>query len=418
MKLSAPIKRLLLSLYSDYSKSLTALGKNKVHQNFSIDINPDTLPEFYEGVTKTGLLNSQLMELEDGKYIQVKRNRYDNNMPMKVTLISDPEKIYELENLLGLEHPGIEASKLKNELQKYSSSEDPVVQKYVSSLLTDLEDQRKLAVVRNRFGNDLRELEDIIHCIEAIDKLDGVIRERDFSIQVLGTSKRFSALRSKINSIYVRFSDTPYETGDDAARILGVIHNPTAVYLKGNLQYSIQGSVVNGSSFPDYFVMSDETIEKAMDFKLGAKRVITVENLTTFYDFDDPDALIVYLAGYQDIVKEQLLKKIYEVSQDVPYFHWSDIDSGGFYIFRHLVKGTGIPFSPLLMNVATLKARKESWLELTAEDRKRLRLQRESSDFTLFHRTIDFMLENNAKLEQENLDDLSLQEMKEMNNEE
>ena len=88
----------------------------------------------------------------------------------------------------------------------------------------------------------------------------------------------------------------------------------------------------------------------------AVSKVITVENLTSFYAMNDKSAVIIYLAGFHNHTKQSLLLKIYEKYPNAEYLHFSDIDAGGFLIFNNLVEKTGIPFKPYRMNVDELKS--------------------------------------------------------------
>ena len=73
------------------------------------------------------------------------------------------------------------------------------------------------------------------------------------------------------------------------------------------------------------------------------------------------------------------------------------MDAGGFYIFEHLKGQTGVEFRPYKMDIDTLKEYFQYTKELTENDRERLLKLRDS----IFGEVINYMLENNCKLEQE-----------------
>ncbi len=80
--------------------------------------------------------------------------------------------------------------------------------------------------------------------------------------------------------------------------------------------------------------------------------------------------------------------------------HFGDIDAGGFYILQHLRDRTGIAFFPYCMDAKTLKENFQYVKKLTENDKKRLTALAD----TEFGETIEFMLKNNCKLEQEAMD--------------
>ena len=95
--------------------------------------------------------------------------------------------------------------------------------------------------------------------------------------------------------------------------------------------------------------------------------------------------------------------KVYEKYPKAQYFHFGDIDAGGFLIFNNLIEKTGIPFIPYRMSVNELK-QNHNLKQLTENDKKRLKGLLLDSRFALFKDVIEYMLDNNVKLEQEILD--------------
>ena len=93
-----------------------------------------------------------------------------------------------------------------------------------------------------------------------------------------------------------------------------------------------------------------------------------------------------------------MLKMVYETIPDAKYFHFGDIDAGGFSILQDLRKKTGIPFMSYHMDLGTLKQYRQYGKCLTETDRKRLEKIGEKKEFD---EVIGFMLKENIKLEQE-----------------
>ena len=91
-----------------------------------------------------------------------------------------------------------------------------------------------------------------------------------------------------------------------------------------------------------------------------AAAVITIENKSSFYQYlrEGPTGrLVIYLGGYHNRGRRLLLEKLAayyrKEGRAVPFYHWGDMDLGGFQIWRHLKTKTGIAFEPLLMDVQT-----------------------------------------------------------------
>ena len=146
--------------------------------------------------------------------------------------------------------------------------------------------------------------------------------------------------------------------------------------------------------------ISSEMLKDVDAITVSGDVVITIENLTTFNAFKCENSFAIYLGGYHNTNRRNFIKKVYGQNQDKQYLHFGDIDAGGFYILRHLRDKTGIAFAPYCMDVKTLKTNLQYTKKLTDNDKKRLTALVD----TEFSDTVEFMLENNCKLEQEAMD--------------
>jgi hypothetical protein len=84
----------------------------------------------------------------------------------------------------------------------------------------------------------------------------------------------------------------------------------------------------------------------------------------------------------------------------VEYLHFGDIDEGGFWIHYKLCEITGVEFKMFCMskNEFTMKQYEHCLYPLTDNDIVRLQ---ELKEVELYADTIQYMLQNNVKLEQE-----------------
>jgi len=128
---------------------------------------------------------------------------------------------------------------------------------------------------------------------------------------------------------------------------------------------------------------------------------MTIENLTTFHRFNKKDVFAIYLGGFHNSARRNLLKKIYSQNADVEYLHFGDIDIGGIYIYEHLTKKTCIPFKPYMMNEEVLSLYGEYSRRLTENDKKRANKLMKTS----WRDLVDYMMANDCKLEQEAIED-------------
>jgi hypothetical protein len=97
--------------------------------------------------------------------------------------------------------------------------------------------------------------------------------------------------------------------------------------------------------------------------------------------------VVIYLGGYHQLVRRRFLK----LFEGLRFWHWGDIDLGGFQIFVHLREQTGLEVELWRMDLETYEAygrrlgglleRREYerfWLVITALLGTRRRVEQES----------------------------------------
>ena len=92
---------------------------------------------------------------------------------------------------------------------------------------------------------------------------------------------------------------------------------------------------------------------------------------------------------------------LYDFNSYLTFYHWGDIDLGGFRIFNHLKSKTGIPFKPLYMDLATLKRYEQYALSIGSEYEKQLQELLNQVEYQDFYEVIRYMINKRIRLEQE-----------------
>ena len=228
---------------------------------------------------------------------------------------------------------------------------------------------------------------------------------REFSIKVFHDSKMLQSMSGRLGKIFRTFGEDTEEK--DFAQILaeyGIYHTPNYVYLKGKVSFWVHETLYHIADLKQGIGISGEDLSAIRFCDMGEiRRVMTIENLTTFFRWEEADALIIYLGGYHNSVRRKLLKTVYEALPAAEYYHFGDIDAGGFEIYKDLCEKTGIPFRMYRMDLNTLQIYEEYGRELTEHDRIRLQRMLEAHTFEeeSMREVIRYMLERNVKLEQE-----------------
>ncbi len=136
----------------------------------------------------------------------------------------------------------------------------------------------------------------------------------------------------------------------------------------------------------------------------NANKIIFIENKANYIDYIqnkmNKNEFVVYHGGMYGEIKGQFFKKLYEATKESEFYHWSDIDIGGFKIFSRLRKV--IPnLKPYMMDKEAFYSKKKYWKEMSEEYKNKLVKLKENKEYNDFYEIIDEMIKNNSKLEQE-----------------
>lgn len=397
MKFTVNQEKLLNTLLDKYERSKTYEGTNLVPQNFAVD--PVAIWSEYV---------SDFADIE-----QVKDFETEMRYLQSIGLITIREKAGVIIKLVACSHKLVDYYDLLQRKRKKDIVQEQIAffeewNKKGNSLITSFCNEQL-----ERMGAGKKPAYTIEVCEKLLRILDFVLEnteellERELSILLLADSKAFEErYRNKIYKILCTYMDFSEKlVGIDDAReqekvILEefkIYTNPSYVYLKGMITLRLEaGKTIQIDSAP--MALSSDLIKKIVSITIEGKSVVTVENLTSFHRLNDENCAYIYLAGYHNSEKQALLRRINKENPQRNWYHFGDIDPDGFYILDHLRKGTGIDFTPLLMSVSELKKYAQYCKELTDKDKVKAE---NLISRGLYVETLQYMLDNNCKLEQE-----------------
>jgi len=247
------------------------------------------------------------------------------------------------------------------------------------------------------YVDDLDNLKIYVKAIEEMSLLEEDSLKRNFSKKVFNDSKLFEKIEAKVLKIIREFSDSDIDDNDELLSTYHLVKTPTFAYIKGGLVIKVKSQIVNLSNYGHEIALSSSALNDLDIIEVLVNKVITIENLTTFVSYNNPEYVAIYLGGFHNSVKRNLLRKIYEYNTKIKFYHFGDIDAGGLLIFEDLVTKTGIQFEPYMMDILTLENYRDYWMKLTQNDKKRLEKMKDGR----FAQLVDYMIKNNCKFEQE-----------------
>lgn len=319
-------------------------------------------------------------KLNDGKYKKIKFNIISiENAYDEVGKQSIPKK----------------CDILKEILNSYIHSDSDIIYNFCKNQMNTLKSFEKLPY---QIGYDKEKLYNALLILDAISNLKNETYVRNFSTAIFSDSKVFQKqYRGITESILFDYSDIIVEK----IRILetyNLFDNPTYVSIKGDASIVLKTSTINTKDLTGGISLPATSLDDLINIEVNHSRVITVENLTTFHDTSEDSGVVIYLGGFHNEVKTELLQKIYNNNDDKEYYHSGDIDPYGFVILDNLIEKTGINFNPMDMGLQSLKKYHIAGLykPLTDEDRSVILTNRAK------HRDVfEYMLRNDCKVEQE-----------------
>lgn len=400
--------RILNGLLDSYENSLLSRGKNKVNIRIAFPFTKKAMPEYFdESSLAYGEIHAALKELEQKEFLEIVWKRGRTGHIIQKVLLNE-KRIEEVYSYLA-RTPKEDNVKIHLRLfEKWmlKSDIDSVTFAFAGYVKQRIEDGKSVKEFIDL--TDLKRTERILSMISLVEKNKEPCYIREFSILHFGDSKVFESFLGVLGKIMRRFRNEFSEM--DIYAILSeynIYSTPDYVYIKG------EGTVIFGDenaammelSLLDQGIgISGADLKKIrISGKGKIQKVITIENLTAFFGWQEKNSLIIYLGGYHNSARRELLRMVYRDVPDAVYLHFGDIDVGGFEIYRDLCVKTGIPFRTYRMGIPELMQYENYAKKLTENDRRRLKnlAEKEWPGQEEIIKVLRYMEEHNVKLEQE-----------------
>lgn len=394
-------RRILNALLDSYERSLLFTGENKVMVNIDFPFIKRRIPEYFEESSLSYEdIHACMENMENRGFLKIEwKKERKNHIISKVVLRI--EMLMEIYEYLGRIPRSDLLKENENLLQEtWEKFDTPICRSFLSYLQERIAENKSVKEYIEL--SDLKATEKLIKAIFLIEKNKKPCYVREFSISHFSDSKFFEDIYGSIVKIMRIFGNNSKEKalGDILAEY-GIYNTPNYVYFKGDITLMINGKALPIEGLHQGVGISGEDIPQIQwkDFQ-NIKKIITIENLTTFYRWNLADGLIIYLGGYHNSVRRALLQTLYRNIPQAEYSHFGDIDVGGFEIYEDLCAKTQIPFQLYKMDLDTLKQHEQFGKKLTENDKKRIvnLLDKRKTDYDQVMR---YMLEHDVKLEQE-----------------
>lgn len=384
--------QILNRLIDKYEHSLVFKGTNKRNVQISLvrgkdkELNFIDEPDFYVFETE---YNNLVKKLVDLGFINYKKEKNREEISLRVDYLNEIYSFLKRENLN----------------DTYSNLVSALINLKLTSNLSINIKENFLNILnkRNNFTSHFKDKGEMINLIKGVEEIslnEEEILLRNFSKKVFGNSKYLEKNQNKFVNLFNEFGEEEYSSFDEILEEHHIYKNERYTFIKGDIVFKINNQIINLKDLGFEFSLNSKEIEEMEILSIGNEKVITIENLTTFNYFSNDEYLKIYLSGFHNKDKENIINKINEFKK-MKWFHFGDIDAGGFKIYLNLISKTGIDFSLYLMNKNVLEKHKESCEFLTKNDVKALNNLLSACDNKEIKETIEYMLKENIKLEQE-----------------
>lgn len=300
--------------------------------------------------------------------------------------------------------PQKEINAILKEILQNTKFKQEWIEEYRKDMINYIDDKHRNSVL---FPKEFAE--DILKVLNEIDNGQENLK-RVLSIKCFGDSKYFEKnienVIIKIIKKYLLANEIQEEySNDDILLEVGISKYPEVIEFCGDLEYIIQGVKIECKKETLGSYINSYDIENMKELRIkNANKVIFIENKANYVDYiynkKAENELVIYHGGMYSPIKGKFFKKVYDTQKQSKFYHWSDIDIGGFRIFARLRKI--IPeLQPYKMDTESFYSKQKYWKKMNSEYIKKLLDLRNNSEYEIFYDVIDNMIENVSKLEQE-----------------
>ena len=419
-------ERMLRLLLDRYERSLLSEGKNSRTIHIAQKITKGDFPEYYDAASiEYEEIHRQLFELERKGIVALAWKGKKEGHILERCVLRE-ERIADAYQML---HRTPKDEKRRRVLEILRQYEDKLPT-FTASVTERLEEGRSVRQYLDEENPDA--LERVLRLAAAILANREEQYLRSFSIRVFHDSKAAEKELNLACSILTRFErrDLPanLET-DEILEEFNIYRNPTFVFLKGDFgdrncsnrisdageAVGRQGKTGREKGFPwglreGIGIFQGDLPAVLEELEMGTANpdvILTIENLTSYHQWDvskrilGNQELVIYLAGYANHIKREFLMALQEQFPRAEFYHFGDIDCGGFRIWKNLCVSTGIPIQPFAMNLETWQEYKGSGRALTEGDRNTLIRMMEDPFYAEQGPLFGEMLKEGIKIEQE-----------------
>lgn len=409
-------RKILERLIGKYEKSkayITGHSSRRIALTVSEE---NWLQSGMENPEEKKLFFATLVELKKQELVDYSWVKFEEgNLVDKIWLIQDENRIREGYRRIERTPTKETAAELLALIEKYAGKLSPGTQLLVF-LETCIEEIKNRKKCSSYFSEDRILNEDILKCLVHMEKNENEQMERLMSQALYGDSKRFEQdVKSKVLSILKEAKrqigeDIPED--DELLREKGVVRWPEILEFTGKLKVHLEDGCNIDYTAEKYgaYINSETVLHISWVETEQIDRVLFIENKANYVWYisheKTEEELVIFHGGCYSPIKGKWFRKILQGLECQPrkpeYYHWGDIDVGGFRIFQRLRENIVSELKPYRMDTQCLEQYHDDTMKITSLSYfKALEKLSRDSNYACFHQVIAKMLEEKIRLEQE-----------------
>lgn len=211
-----------------------------------------------------------------------------------------------------------------------------------------------------------------------------------------------------------KYSTIEFETDEEYLDSVGIVENPKNVLVSGQLEWQLWEESGSTIGFLGGVGLSPWAVKEMKILSVYSKRIITIENLTSYHQWIQQrvgeQELVIYTGGFPRRILQVFLARLAgylkQNCPNIPVYHWGDIDMGGFRIFEFIKKNFFQKLEPILMDYSTFMKYKNQALQIDENYVSKVRTMLESQKFSIWYEVLQLIEQYRLRIEQESINEI------------
>lgn len=386
---AVPTKRILLKLYENGKCEFSDYNIENSEQRIRIN-------ECVQALAQKGLVCFEWMKGEE------------NHIMSKVWL-----NMEDLQNVYCFVNRQPQSDFLSNVESELAECMETIRLQWIKDYLQDacgnIRQKRKLHALVPENAQDRKSLLQALRYIDS--NKDNELLKRVFSVRCFGDSKHFErVVEMRLLRILKKYLDCDDQTTDEQLlNQIGIVKYPEQFEFCGPISLNFPGgncldfSNLSGGST----VYGQDVVAAQITLSKGVCCILSIENKANYFDYINkhrkPAELVIYHGGQYSPSKQIFLQAVAHASEQLPWYHWGDIDYGGFSMLARLRREISSNIQPYRMNEQELITFAAFTTPFSPEYSQKLLELAARAELRDCSECLAYMLERCMRLEQEAL---------------